>query len=346
MLTFALPWAFLLLPLPWLVRALVPPRRISRVSVRIPFGERLKDALRRSGGAQTTKKATQRWFVPILVWLLLLTALARPQWLLPPISKEQPTRDLLLLVDLSTSMEQRDFTNDTGETVDRLTAVQEVLDHFLQQREGDNIGLVVFGDSPFLQCPFSTDLNLIEQLLNETAIGMAGPRTALGDAIGMGIALFDHSDAPAKTIIALTDGNDTASKVPPIEAARIAEQRGIRLYTVAIGDPTTAGEDALDEKTLKTAAETTGGKYYFAGDRQQLEGIYDELNRIETKEIAVISHQPRRDLFPWAVLAALTLSLIDKMVSTIALRHKPGEKLVSQSRVRVDPVTGKLEVVE
>src|SRR5690606_24692602 len=117
----------------------------------------------------------------------------------PPITKEIPTRDLLLLVDLSGSMDQKDFVNAKGEKVNRLTAVQEVLGDFLLHRKGDRVGLVVFGDAPYLQAPFSTDLTLAERLLDECQVGMAGPRTALGDAIGLGVNLFDNSKAPAKT---------------------------------------------------------------------------------------------------------------------------------------------------
>ena len=132
-------------------------------------------------------------------------------------------------------------------TVNRLTAVKEVMGDFLACREGDRVGLVVFGNSPFLQVPFTTDLTLCRQLLDETDVGMAGPRTALGDAIGLGIRLFDNSDVPTKTIIALTDGNDTASSVPPVEASRIARDRDITIHTIAVGDPTTVGEEEIDQ---------------------------------------------------------------------------------------------------
>ena len=342
MLTFAYLWIFVLLPLPWLLRMILPAREVSEVSVRVPFGERLQLAI--EGRSTGSAPSRHRLIVPTLVWILLLTALARPQWLEPPITRNQPTRDLLLLVDLSGSMKQEDFTNAAGEKVDRLTAVKEVLGHFLSRREGDRVGLVVFGDAPFLQAPFSTDLDLSRQLLDETVIGMAGPRTAFGDAIGLGISLFDESDAPAKTIIALTDGNDTASQVPPVEAARVAAQRDIRIHTVAIGDPTTVGEEKLDEGTLRATAEAAGGKYFFAADRAQLAGIYDELDRIETREIDVISHRPRIDLFPWLVFAALLVSLGDKAFLIWRQTRLRGAARTVSGSVRVDPVTGKLEV--
>ena len=345
MLTFSYLWIFALLPLPWLIHATLPSRQVSDVAVRMPFGDRLRVAMGSASPAGGVAKRTRRQALPVTLWILLLTAIARPQWLEPPITKDLPTRDLLLLVDLSGSMQQEDFTNAAGKPVDRLTAVKEVLGDFLTKREGDRVGLVVFGDSPFLQAPFSTDLNLSRQLLNESAIGMAGPRTAFGDAIGLGVNLFDRSDAPAKTIIALTDGNDTKSQVPPIEASRIAGERGIRIHTVAIGDPATVGEEKLDEKTLRQVARTAGGSYFFAADREALAGIYGELDRIETRQVKVISHRPKRDLFFWPLLAALILSMAEKAL-LVFRQSRADASLGEPGTVRVHPLSGKLEVVK
>jgi Ca-activated chloride channel family protein len=151
---------------------------------------------------------------------------------------------------------------------------------------------------------------------------------------------------PAKTIIALTDGNDTASQVPPLEAARVAQPRDIRIHTVAIGDPATVGENKLDEASLRATAAATGGKYFFAADRDALAGIYDELDRIETRKVEVISHRPRIELFPALVLAALVLALLDKLV--LVLRQWRGHAAAVRDdggRVRVDAFSGRLEVV-
>lgn len=342
MFSFVHLWVFALLPMPWLLRWLLPARSVLTISVCVPFGERLQHVIGRTSGGVSRSRGM---VILSLVWILLVTAMARPQWLESPITKEQPTRDLLLLVDLSGSMQQQDFTDASGKKVDRLTAVKEVLGDFLTRRKGDRVGLVVFGNAPFLQTPFSTDLELSRKLLDETIVGMAGPRTAFGDAIGLGISLFDDSKVPAKTIIALTDGNDTASQVPPVEAARIAEQRGIRIHTVAIGDPTTIGEDKLDEATLRTTADTTGGKYFFAADRHALASIYDELDRIETRKVNVVSHRPRHDLFPWCVLAAFCTALGEKLFLIVRQTRVPEASRKRLAMVRVHPVTGKLEVV-
>lgn len=345
MLVFAHPWLLLLLPLPWLIRALVPPRRERLLAVRVPFGQRLERSISNAGSITKSVEPAWKRVIRIAVWLLVLLALARPQWIEPAVSRNLPTRDLLLLVDLSGSMRQEDFVNSTGEKVDRLTAVKEVLGEFLVRREGDRVGLVVFGDAPYLQSPFSTDLDLSRQLLDECAIGMAGPRTALGDGIGLGVHLFEQSNMPAKTIIALTDGNDTKSQVPPVEAARVAAERGIRIHTVAIGDPTTVGEEKLDEETLREVAEEADGSYFFANDREELNKIYEELDRIETREVKTVSHRPRRDLFYWLIGAALLISLSEKAI--LAWLSQREEQSRAQSRkVHVDPMSGKLEVVE
>lgn len=344
MLTFEYIWVFALLPLPWFIRAIVPARKIHPVAVRVPFGTRLEQALGQRPDEASSDSSGRSLIVQSLVWGLVLTSVARPQWIEPPITKEQPTRDLLLLVDLSGSMDQEDFQNAAGNTVDRLTAVKEVLSDFLIKREGDRVGLVVFGDAAYLQAPFSTDLELTATLLDECQVGMAGPRTALGDAIGLGVTLFDESDVPAKTIIALTDGNDTKSRVPPVEAARVAKQRGVRIHTIAIGDPTTAGEDKLDEQTLRDVASETGGAYFFAADRTALEGIYDELDRVETRDVQTVSHRPRRDIFYLPLTAALMISMASQAFTALKRGSDISPNAVSDCPLRVNPLTGKLEV--
>jgi len=344
MLTFAHTWIFWLAPLPLLVWWLAPPRRQRSPAIRVPFVSRLQAA-----GGGTSSRGSQRgpgpFVVRALVWLLVLSALARPQWLERPIERVIPTRDLLLLVDLSGSMDHQDFTNAAGQPVNRLDAVKEVLGDFLIKRKGDRVGLVVFGTAPFLQVPFTTDLNLCRQLLDQTAVAMAGPQTALGDAIGLGIRLLQDSDVPEKTMIALTDGNDTTSAVPPVEAARVARDRDITIHTIAIGDPTTVGEEQLDQDALRDVAETTNGDFFLAMNRDELSGIYKRLDEIDTREVKTVSHRPRRDLYFWPLAAALLASLVThswKLLIgrvTAALPDKP-------VRLRVNTKTFELETLE
>lgn len=312
MLTFAYPWLALITPLPIAVWLLLPAHASNRTGLRVPFFDRLTALSGQTPhlGGVIAPRRTLPLFVLILCWLLAVAALARPQWIEPPLHQDRPTRDLLLLVDLSGSMDTKDFVDASGKTVDRLTAVKQVLDEFLSRRKGDRVGVVVFGDAPFVLVPFTTDLELSRALLRDTVVGMAGPRTAFGDAIGLGIGLFDRSTVKAKTIIALTDGNDTASKAPPVEAAGVARDRGIVIHTVAVGDPTAAGEDKLDESALKEIASTTKGGFFRALDRSQLAEIYQRLDEIETRKIDTVSFRPKRDIY-WVPLAAgLSLSLL------------------------------------
>lgn len=325
MLSFAYPWVGLLAPLPLLVWLVLPAYAQRRAGLRVPFFERLAQLSGQQpySGGVVARRHPGSLLLLTLAWLLSLAALARPQWIEPPLHRDLPTRDLLVLVDLSGSMDTKDFVDASGKTVDRLTAVKQVLDDFLSRRKGDRVGVVVFGDAPFALVPFTTDLELSRAMLRDTDVGMAGPRTAFGDAIGLGIGLFAKSTVKAKTIIALTDGNDTMSKVPPAEAARVARDKGIVIHTVAVGDPRAAGEDKLDEAALKEVADTTGGGFYRALDRVQLADIYRRLDAIETRHIDTVSFRPRRDIF-WVPLAAmLVLSLLAQALFLLR-RHRHG----------------------
>lgn len=312
MLTFANPWFALLLPLPWLVWRFVPPYAQTRRGVRVPFfGSVVTLAgLEPQQGIVIGRRGLWRGVALGTCWLLAVAALMRPQWIEPPIHRDKPARDLLLLVDLSGSMDTKDFTDPSGNRIDRLAAVKQVLDDFLARREGDRVGVVVFGDAPYSLVPFTTDLKLCRRLVQEMQVGMAGPRTALGDAIGLGVNLFARSTVPAKTIIALTDGNDTASKVPPAEAARVARDHKITIHAVAVGDPAAAGEDKLDEAALRDVASVTGGGFYRALDRTQLADIYGRLDQIETRKVDTVSFRPKTDFFWLPMLVAVLLAML------------------------------------
>ena len=324
MLTFGYPWLFLVLPLPLIARWLLPAYGEQRPAVRLPFFKMLTktNGARATQGAVVRRRSRIQVVLFLVIWVLAVAALARPQWLEPPVVKELPTRDLLLAVDLSGSMEAEDFTNQNGQTVDRLTAVKEVLDEFLSRRTGDRVGLVVFGTAAFVQVPFTQDLDVCRQLLAETAVRMAGPKTAFGDAIGLGITLFERSELEQRIMIALTDGNDTGSRVPPHEAARIAADKGIIIHTVAMGDPAAVGEEKLDEQALKQVAEISRGKYFFADDRQQLESIYTELDQLETRKVETVSYRPRRDLFHWPLAAIAVLFFAYHLIQAIRISER------------------------
>jgi len=312
MITLDHPWCLALLPLPFLVTWLLPAHRETRAALNVPFLDRLSEITGRAaaqGASVARGRIARRLLVPF-VWVCLIAALCRPQWIEPPISKNLPKRDLLLAVDLSGSMDTRDFTDDKGAVTDRLTAVKQVLDGFLSNRKGDRVGLIFFGSAPFVQAPFTEDLSVCRDLLGEARTKMAGPQTAFGDAIGLAITLFDRSTMKDRVLIVLTDGNDTASQVPPAKAAEIAKDKGIVIHTVSVGDPRAAGEEALDVPTLRKVASETGGIYSGAADRKQLAEIYARLDALETREVESMSVRPRRDVFHWPLAAGFIAAMV------------------------------------
>lgn len=299
MLEFTVPWAFLLLLAPVLILWLAPPHRESRDSLQVPYFQRL---VALSGetprtGAAVRRRLTIQVFASLIGWFLLVTALARPEWVGDPVKLEKTARDLMLAVDLSGSMDATDFQNAEGAKTDRLSVAKGVLKEFVSGREGDRLGLIVFGSSAYLQAPFTDDHDTWLTLLDESIVNMAGPSTALGDAIGLAITHFRQSKTENRVLILLTDGNDTGSRVPPLDAAKVAKSEGVTIYTVAVGDPTTVGEDALDMETLETVATITGGSSYVAGDREALRETYQHINALEPANYDSLSYRPRSALF-------------------------------------------------
>ena len=311
MLEFDYPWLFFLLPIPLLVWWFVPPYKEQRDAIRTPFFEELAGLTGKSpapGAVILHRSWVQRLLLPVC-WGLLVCALARPQWVEDPITKIDSARDLMIAVDLSGSMEAMDFNDPSGELIDRLSAVKIVLNDFMTRRKGDRLGLIFFGTAAFLQVPFTQDHDTCRVLLEEAQVRMAGPQTMLGDAIGLAIKLFEKSKTTNRVLILLTDGNDTGSKVPPIKAAEIASEQDVTVYCVAIGDPETTGEQKLDETTLQDIAARTGGRFYRAMDREQLERIYQDLEQLEPQEFETLSYRPKRALFHWPLGSTTILIL-------------------------------------
>lgn len=311
MLELAYPWLLLLLPLPLLVRWLVPAYREQKESVRAPFFQELSEraGLKPSSGAVVLQRNIGQKLLLPLCWLLLVVAAARPQWVGEPITQIESARDLMLAVDLSGSMETKDFVDPDGNRIDRLAAVKLVLEDFVTKRETDRLGLILFGNAAFLQVPFTLDHVVFLQLLDEAQIGMAGPQTMIGDAIGLAIKAFDASEADQRVVILLTDGNDTGSRVPPPKAADIAAQNDITIHTIGVGDPAATGEAPLDEQTLLQIADATGGRFFRANDLEQLDQVYTELDALEPLDFETHSYRPRYELYQWAVGAFVVLAL-------------------------------------
>jgi Ca-activated chloride channel family protein len=303
------PWLLALLPLPLLVWWLMPPYREETASVRLAFFAEVARAagMTPAPGALVPQTNVLQKIIAPVCWALVVLALARPQYIDPPIEKVLPARDLLLALDLSQSMDTRDFRNPSGNLVPRVEAVRAVVDDFVRRRTGDRIGLIVFGDAPYPQVPFTLDHATVRAMIAAMVPGEAGPRTALGDSIGLAIKMFKPSKAPEKVLVVLTDGNDTASRMPPDRAADIARQDGIKVHTVAIGDPQASGEDKVDVAVLQKIATTTGGRYFFGQNQDQLHEIYATLDRITPSNQKTLSWRPVRELFHWPLGAALAL---------------------------------------
>lgn len=303
-------WVFTLLPLPLLARYALPAYHEARNAVRVPFFSALSAALNLSTVQAGVRQNSLQLLLNLLVWCLLLAALARPVWVEPPIQQDQPSRDLLLAIDISLSMQAWDYQNKQGQLVDRLSAVKDVVQDFIDKRPDDRIGLIVFGDAAYPQSPLTLDHGTLKILLDEVGIGMAGPNTAIGDAIGLSVRMLENSSQPDKVLILLTDGNDNHSAIPPDQAAALAAQKHIRVHSIGIGDPSTDGEGAVDQEALALIAETTGGRSFMVNDSTALNEVYSTLDQITPHQVQTLRYQPKRDLF-WLPLglALLLLSL-------------------------------------
>ncbi len=324
-------WLLLLLPLPILVWWLLPPHREQTPAIRMPFFEDITKAAgidATEGSVVPRANLLQKIIAPVS-WLLVVLALARPQFVEPPIEKTEPQRDLMLALDLSQSMDTKDFRDPQGNIEPRVDAVKAVVADFINKRPNDRLGLIAFGDAPYPLVPFTMDHGTMRMMLADTLPGMAGPRTALGDAIGLSIKLFQKSQAPDKVLIVLTDGNDTASKMTPEKAAEIAKDNHVVIHTVGIGDPNATGENKLDPATLEKIAKTTGGRNFFGSDQKALADIYALLDKLTPANQKTLSWQPRLELFYYplgaAILLVLFYHLIMWIISATAARRAEGE---------------------
>ncbi|MDO3721655.1 VWA domain-containing protein [Marinobacter sp. chi1] len=296
------PYLLLLTPLPLLGYRFLPPYRQEHSALRVTYTHELHSALPGSVEARASGRHHLWLFAYWVAWLLALVAAARPVELPSPIVVEEPTRSLVLAIDLSQSMDTSDYRQVDGSTTDRLSAVKAVVGDFIQRRQDDRIGLLVFGDRAFVQASPTTDHATVFRLLTETTTGMAGPSTAIGDAIGLTIRMLEEDIEGDNVLILLTDGNDTASRIQPLQAANIAARKNLRIYTVAVGDPDTGTEDAVDIKSLQAIATATGGQFFLASDREALASVYATLDELTPRQSTTLSFQPKIEWF-WLPLA-------------------------------------------
>jgi len=317
MIELAWPLALILLPLPFLVRRLAPAAPVTPAgALRVPFF----DGVAALGGAARAA-ARRRWLLGTMcaAWIALVVAAARPTWVGEPLPLPAEGRDLMLALDLSGSMARDDFTLG-GVPADRLTVVKQVADEFIGRRDGDRVGLVLFGTRPYLQAPLTFDRPTVRTLLDEAQVGLAGDDTAIGDGLGMAVQRLRDRPAESRVVVLLTDGASNAGTLEPRQAARIAAEEGVRVYTIGVGADAVAvrtpfGDRVvdpsadLDEDTLQAIADATGGQYFRAKNVEGLASIYRKIDELEPATAEPLYLRPTKELFPWPLGVALALSL-------------------------------------
>lgn len=319
MFEFAWLWCFLLLPLPWIYRRWLPPAKSRSAALQVSFMARLSALQPLSPAVQPPGR---KWPY-LIVWVLLVSAAARPQWLGDQLPTATTGRDMMLAVDLSGSMEFRDMRLD-GEPVDRLTLVKHLLGEFIESRRGDRLGLILFGSQAFVQAPLTHDRHAIRVWLEESFIGLPGRQTAIGDAIGLAVKRLIEEPESSRVLVLLTDGANTAGNVSPLRAARLAAEHQIRIFTIGVGADPQSDEDSitdawglqyepsieLDEGTLRQIAWLTGGEYFRTRTGTDLQAIYAQLDKLEPSLRAGIPDRSVTPLYPWPLALAWLLSLI------------------------------------
>ncbi len=328
MLSLAYPWVLLLVLLP-LVAGLRRKHRQPVEAPVLPVGHWLQGL----PGVSHSGHSGSRWRAALLVlaWVLLVLALARPQHVGEPVDLPVTGRDLLLAVDISPSMEEQDMILQQRR-INRLQAVKLVLDDFIQQRQGDRLGLLLFGSQPYIQAPLSFDHRTIRTLLDEAGIGMAGRATAIGDAIGLAVKRLRDRPQDQRVVILLTDGANTAGELSPDKATEIAAAAGVRIYTIGIGAETMIQPGLLgsrqvnpsrdlDEALLTRIAQQTGGRYFRARSLPELQMIYESINQLEPVELEGKRYRPVTELYAWAAGGALLLWLALQLASLQAARR-------------------------
>lgn len=310
MLSLLWPWALALAPLPLLYRYWRQPINQTINALRAP-------AMLAISEPQNSQFKSVSWLKNLLkillglCWLCTLLALSRPQWIGDPVALPTSGRDLLLAVDISPSMRQRDMRMG-GQALNRLDAVKSVVGDFVTKREGDRLGLVLFGEQAYLQTPLTFDRKTLQTLLYEAQLGFAGSNgTAIGDAIGLAVKRLQDRPESLRVVILLTDGANNAGALEPLKAAQLANRAKVKIYTIGVG---ARGANGLDENALAEVAKITGGKFFRARNPKELEAIYQELNRLEPVDQDAETIRPTISLYHWPLGIAFVLSLLIAIV--------------------------------
>lgn len=308
-LEFEYPWMFWLMLLP-LIILLLPPLQYRSEALYAPFFKQILSIKKEepTKGVQVAKRGIATNILLYCIWACLILAASSPQLVGEPEKQIKTARNFLINVDISLSMDTRDWKNKDGKFTTRWEAVKEVMDEFIERRQGDRMGLILFGSQAYLQTPFTDDLEVVQALLNDSEVGMAGAKTAIGNSIGKSVELFEQDSIQKKVMVLVTDGADSGSELKPIQAARLAAQDSITIYTIGIGTTKPQAYE-LDEYTLEEIAKASRGQYFRASDRLRLEEVYAELDKLEPIEYENNDFIPKRLLFYYPLMLALILVL-------------------------------------
>lgn len=321
-------WGFLLLPLPWLLRAWLPASEVRQLALAVPLLVGLKLPSARFARPSMRPEGLCLW----AFWICLIVAASRPFWLGDPISRTVSGRDLMLAVDISGSMNESDMTiNDKAAS--RIDVLKLVAAQFIERRQGDRLGLILFGTNAYTYLPLTFDLDAFGKLLADVSTGLAGRHTAIGDAIGLSLKSMRKQESRHKVLILVTDGSNTAGFENPIVAAQAAAQQGVTIYTIGIGSDIEALEKtygknniptgvALNERVLASIAAVSNGHYFRATNLAALERIYFELDKLEPVEYEHQSHQPRKELYLLPLATGLLAMLIYLIASLRTSREE------------------------
>lgn len=325
---FVLAWwpLLFLAPLPWLMRWVKPAEEHSvapLINHSLPYLQ--------TGTMPGKRQQQSLWLW--LIWLLLVIAVARPQWqgdATTPI--ERQGRNMMLAVDLSGSMQIPDMQWN-GESVSRLVALRHLLAQFIEQRRGDRIGMILFADHAYLQAPLTFDTATVQHYAQQMQQGLVGNQTAIGEAIGLGIKQLLKQPAKQRVLILLTDGQNTAGNVDPLEAAKLAKEQQVTIYTIGIGSRSierrtlfgvqriNPSQD-LDEGLLKQVAQMTGGQYFRAASSAQLASIYQRLDELVPIKGKPEYYRPKEELYYIPLLAALLLLLVSPLLNRLIISRR------------------------
>ncbi len=316
---FACPIMFLLLIVPLIMRVVLP--RVNdgnEDALKVPFFDDM-DRLSPVAGRFVFGGLPLRRILGALIWILLVTAAAGPRWVGDPSKVPSEGRNLMLVLDISGSMQEADFAIQ-NQAVRRWDAVQAVADAFVRKRQGDRIGIVLFGERSYLYVPLTYDLTTVSDLLREADVGMAGSQTAIGDALGLALKTMIDVPTDSRVVVLLSDGVANAGVMKPLEAADLAKKMGVKVYTIGAGSDTVQMTglfgmmqmprgDEIDEKTLREIADQTGGRYFRAKNTQELLEIYKDIDALEPVKNDDVFVRPVKVLFYYPLAAAFVLSV-------------------------------------